>query len=179
MRQTRSGLHPDEGRVPVGHPEDDADWNSEARNETSTERLDRNWASLLQELRVTQTGVQLLTGFLLILPFQERFERLTRGEITVFLAAVLFAVLATVLLVAPVGMHRILFRQHRLRTLVTAAHRCALGGLVCLGCAMACVVVLTVSLATGSEIAGAAAGGCSVVLFAAAWLMWPWWLRSR
>lgn len=32
------------------------------RNETQTERLDRHWATLLQELRVAQTGVTLLAG---------------------------------------------------------------------------------------------------------------------
>ncbi len=46
------------------------------RNETETERLDRNWASLLQELRVAQTGVTLLTGFLLTLPFTDGFEEI-------------------------------------------------------------------------------------------------------
>ena len=50
-------------------------WDRYGRSETTTEKLDRNWASLLQELRVVQTGVQLLTGFLLTLPFQPRFDR--------------------------------------------------------------------------------------------------------
>lgn len=49
--------------VDVDHPERDQRWDEAARSETETERLDRNWASLLQELRVVQTGVQLLTGF--------------------------------------------------------------------------------------------------------------------
>lgn len=57
----------------VDHPELDQHWDAVARSETEAERLDRNWSSLLQELRVTQTGVQLLTGFLLTLPFQARF----------------------------------------------------------------------------------------------------------
>ena len=48
----------------------DATWNRDARHETATERLDRNWADLLQELRVVQTGVQLLTGLLLTVPFK-------------------------------------------------------------------------------------------------------------
>src|SRR4051812_15488462 len=38
--------------VDVDHPEDDKSWDQSARSETETERLDRNWASLLQELRV-------------------------------------------------------------------------------------------------------------------------------
>ena len=40
----------------VDHPERDQRWNDRARSETENERLDRNWSSLLQELRVTQTG---------------------------------------------------------------------------------------------------------------------------
>jgi Family of unknown function (DUF6328) len=63
----------------------DAEWNRAQRGETSLERLDRNWADLLQELRVVQTGVQLLTGFLLILPFQSRFEQLTTTQQTIYL----------------------------------------------------------------------------------------------
>lgn len=61
----------------VDHPEDDQQWDRSQRGETEIERLDRNWNSLLQELRVVQTGVQLLTGFLLTLPFQQRFDVLS------------------------------------------------------------------------------------------------------
>ncbi len=42
---------------------DEDDDRDPGRAETETERLDRHWASLLQELRVAQTGVQVLTGF--------------------------------------------------------------------------------------------------------------------
>ncbi len=83
----------------VDHPERDQRWDYRRRRETELERLDRNWTSLLQELRVVQTGVQLLTGFLLMLPFQQRFEVL--GLHTVYLATVAFSVGATILLVAP------------------------------------------------------------------------------
>ena len=72
----------------VDHPEDDQRWDRRERQETETERLDRNWASLLQELRVVQTGVQLLTGFLLTLPFQQRFDILDNGMQFVYLATV-------------------------------------------------------------------------------------------
>ncbi len=103
--------------VAVDHPEDDQQWDRAARSETETERLDRNWASLLQELRVVQTGVQLLTGLLLTLPFQQRFDILDDDMQVVDLATVAFSVAFTVLLVAPVGMHRVLFRRHRLKSL--------------------------------------------------------------
>jgi hypothetical protein len=90
----------------VDHPERDQTWDSEARSETETQRLDRNWLGLLQELRVVQTGVQLLTGFLLTLPFQPRFDVLSTTMRVVYLATVGCSVAATVLLEAPVGVLR-------------------------------------------------------------------------
>jgi len=161
----------------VDHPEDDQRWDRRERQETETERLDRNWASLLQELRVVQTGVQLLTGFLLTLPFQQRFDILDNGMQFVYLATVACSMAATVLLIAPVGMHRLLFRRHRLVTLVSAAHRCAYAGLLLLGVALAGVTVVIFGAVLGVTI-GAAAGVCALVLFAAFWLALPLAMRS-
>src|SRR5215212_2416243 len=84
-----------------------------SRRETEMERMDRNWNELLQELRVTQTGVQILTGFLLTLPFQQRFTELDTFQVTVFCIAVLLSSTATALIVAPVSYHRLLFRQRK------------------------------------------------------------------
>ncbi|MDP9987157.1 hypothetical protein J2S98_002316 [Arthrobacter oryzae] len=61
------------------------------RNETREEQMDRNWAELLQELRVLQTGVQILAGFLLTLPFQQRFEKLDDWEVGLYLTNVVSA----------------------------------------------------------------------------------------
>lgn len=74
---------------------------------------------------MVQTGVQLLTGFLLTVPFQLRFDDLSVTMRVVYIATTGSSVAATVLLIAPVGLHRILFRQRRLQTLVSAAHRLA------------------------------------------------------
>ncbi|KAA0022301.1 DUF6328 family protein [Antrihabitans cavernicola] len=156
----------------VDHPERDDAWNRDARDETETERLDRNWISLLQELRVVQTGVQLLTGFLLILPFQDRFADLSDVMQGVYLATVLFSMGATILLIAPVGMHRVLFRQHRLLELVSTAHRCALAGLVLLGLALTGVATLIFDVVAGG-IAGALVGVATAALFVFAWLVFP------
>ena len=84
----------------VNHPEVDSRWDQYVRSESAAERLDRNWSNLLQELRVVQTGVQLLTGFLLTLPFQQRFDILDRTMRMVYLATVTSAVGASVLLIA-------------------------------------------------------------------------------
>ncbi|PRC43600.1 hypothetical protein C6A85_000000104515, partial [Mycobacterium sp. ITM-2017-0098] len=130
-------------------PDEDARWDRRERDETDTERLDRNWASLLQELRVVQTGVQLLTGFLLTLPFQQRFDILDDRMQIVYLATVSTAVASTALLVAPVGMHRLLFRRHRIAALVRAAHLCAYAGLLLLGAAMTGMTVIIFDAVVG------------------------------
>jgi hypothetical protein len=156
--------------------EDGTDWDSRRRRETPTERLDRNWASLLQELRVVQTGVQLLTGFLLTLPFQQRFDLLDYPMQGVYLATVCAAVASTALLIAPVGMHRLLFRRHRLAALVQAAHWCAYAGLVLLALALTGMTVIIFDAVLGLP-AAAIAGACVLVLFTACWLVLPLTMR--
>src|SRR6476619_1214468 len=88
------------------------------RNETREEQLDRNWAELLQELRVLQTGVQILAGFLLTLPFQQRFKELDQFQVTLYLVNVVIAALTTAFILLPVSVHRRLFRQRLKEMLV-------------------------------------------------------------
>lgn len=160
------------------HPELDQRWDTAERSETEAERLDRNWSSLLQELRVTQTGVQLLTGFLLTLPFQNRFATLGAPLRMVYLATVVFSLAATLVLVAPVGIHRLLFRRHQIKTVVSVAHRCAYLGLLLLGAALigvATVVFGTVLGTSAAEIAGLV----TTAAIAAVWVVFPLWLRGE
>jgi len=162
----------------VDHPERDQAWDAGARSETETQRLDRNWLSLLQELRVVQTGVQLLTGFLLTLPFQPRFDALSTAMRVVYLATVGCSVAATVLLEAPVGMHRLLFRRHRTQFIVSAAHRFAYSGLLLMGMALTGVTVIIFGAVAGTP-AGVIAGSCAVVAQLAFWVVLPLWVRRE
>ncbi|GFG52294.1 hypothetical protein CQY20_06210 [Mycolicibacterium agri] len=162
----------------VDHPERDQRWDVQARGETETQRLDRNWNNLLQELRVTQTGVQLLTGFLLTLPFQQRFDRLDGLMRAVYIATVACSLAATIALVAPVAMHRFLFRQRKLRVLVSASHRLAIGGLALLGLALVGVTVVVVGMVYGEGTAFIA-GGIALIGFVVVWLVLPLVLRGR
>jgi len=162
----------------VDHPEEDQRWDSRQRGETEQQRLDRNWNSLLQELRVVQTGVQLLTGFLLTLPFQQRFDVLNEHMRLVYLATVSCSVGATVLLIAPVAMHRLLFRRHRLQVLVSAAHRCAYAGLMMLGLALTGMTVIIFAAVSGRNV-GFVAGAFALALFTLFWLVVPLLLRTR
>ena len=147
------------------------------RNETEAERLDRNWNSLLQELRVLQTGVQLLTGLLMTLPFQPRFDMLDGTMRVVYLVTVTCSVLSTVFLVAPVGMHRVLFRRHRLDRLVSASHKCAYVGLTLLGAALAGVTIIIFDAVAGRA-AAIIASVVAVVIFAVFWLAVPLSLQA-
>jgi Family of unknown function (DUF6328) len=156
----------------------DAGWDQQARSETETERLDRNWGDLLQELRVVQTGVQLLTGLLLTVPFQARFGELTGFQRAIYLATVAVAVTSTALLIAPVALHRLLFRQHARRSLVAISQRFAVGGLALLGLAVIGVVVLIFDVVTG--LGGAvAAAVASLVVFGSLWVVVPLHQRHR
>ena len=93
----------------------------DGRDESLAERMDRNWAELLQELRVLQTGVQILAGFLLTLPFQSRFETLDDYQTRLYLTNVVVAALTTATILLPVSVHRRLFQKGLKETLVTSA----------------------------------------------------------
>lgn len=114
------------------------------------QRLDRNWSDLLQELRVIQTGVQLLTGFLLTVPFQTRFEQLTQFQQVVYLITLSTAVISTGFLIAPVSLHRFLFRRHARRVTVDVAHRLARIGMALLAVAVVSMVLLIFDVVSGS-----------------------------
>ena len=95
---------------------------TDGRDESLNERMDRNWNEILQELRVTQTGTQIFTGFLLTIAFQTRFTELTTFQVRVYLALVVAAVLTTAFGLAPVSLHRSLFRKGAKMIIVETAH---------------------------------------------------------
>lgn len=131
---------------------------STGRNETREEQLDRNWAELLQELRVLQTGVQILAGFLLTLPFQDRFKDLDDLQVALYLVNVVIATLTTAFILLPVSVHRRLFRQRLKETLVSSADtitKIALAGVGMLSVGTAALVFDV----TAGRIAGLTAGG--------------------
>lgn len=105
----------------------------DGRGESVNERADRNWDELMQELRVMQTGTQVLSGFLLAVAFQPRFTDLDPLQVGLYLTLVGLAALATVLALAPVGMHRSLFGQRRKPDLVRMASLMVKADLVVVG----------------------------------------------
>ncbi|MCC9307908.1 DUF6328 family protein [Kitasatospora sp. RB6PN24] len=169
MRTPRRAERPTQSKQPA----------EKGRHETPFERADRRWAETLQEVRVAQTGAQILFGFLLSVAFTPRFTQLNRLENGLYIATVVLGALATGTLIAPVAFHRIL-AGHRLKLeLVQAAHRLVALGVILLALAIATALLLLLLVATGG---GAVAWVISAVVmgwFAICWLVMPAHLLRR
>ncbi len=150
----------------------DSDGSSGPDGESESERLTRNLNELLQELRVTQTGVQILTGFLLTLPFTNRFSSLDDVQRFAYLCVLSGSVVATGLIIAPVAFHRILFRRGERPWLVTNANRAARAGLVSLALTTSGMVWLVFDLVVDRTVASVA-GVVSLLFFGLLWLAAP------
>lgn len=119
------------------------------RNESTEERLDRNWADILQELRVMQTGAQILTAFLITLPFQAGFSELNDFQRDFYLALLVFSVLLSALILTPVAVHRHLFGQRVKVTTVHHGHRVVKLALLGIGLLISACVVFIVQFLLG------------------------------
>jgi len=97
---------------------DHDDWNAGARGETPMQRADRAYGEILQEVRVAQTGVQILFAFLLALAFQARFAAITDFQRVVYVVTLMLCAAATALLIAPAAMHRVIYRRRLKQHLV-------------------------------------------------------------
>ena len=142
------------------------------REESEAERADRNLAELLQELRVAGLGVQVLFGFLLSLPFTNRFSRLSPGQRNLYLATIVLAAVATALLLGPVAYHRLVFRQGKKERLVRAANIMAITGLATVGLAVSAAVLLVTDYVSSGLTAGLITAFVTC-LFAGLWFAFP------
>jgi uncharacterized protein DUF6328 len=149
----------------------------EGRTETVLERWDRNFTELLQELRVAQTGVQILFAFLLTLPFTNRFGQVTDFDRATYVVTLVAAAAATALLITPVSYHRLVFRQGRKPQLVRVASRLAVLGLGCLLVSMLGAVYLAVDVVLGAPLAGAIVAVLAV-LYVFLWYALPFLNRN-
>ncbi len=162
----------DEASEPTPTRGDGGDGDGTDEGQPSQETLTRNWDELLQEIRVTQTGVQILTGFLLTVPFTQRFADLTAFQKDVYLAVLAGSVITTGLVVAPVAFHRALFRKRRRELLVESGNRFALAGLATLALTVSGVVLLVVDVVSGTR-AGVVSGGAMIALLLVLWFVLP------
>ena len=142
------------------------------RDESEGERLDRQLAELLQELRVILPGVQVLFAFLLTVPFTARFEDITDTQRGVYVGVLLGTALATVLLMAPTARHRLRFRQRRKAQIVEISHRLTIAGLAVLAVAVSGAVFLVTDVVYGRT-GALAAGIATMAVIAVVWWLLP------
>jgi hypothetical protein len=144
----------------------------DGRDESEADRLDRNYGELLQELRVAETGVQILFAFMLSIAFQQRFQTLDDLQRTVYVITLLFCTVAIGLLVAPVAFHRLVFRHGLKDELVRITNTLALAGTSFLLLAVLSGVLLILDYVVGRTFA-AVVTGVLAVLFVSLWLVLP------
>ena len=134
------------------------------RGESEAQREDRKWDDILQELRVIQTGTQLTAGFLLTLPFQQRFEDLSRFQHRYYLALVLLAAVVTALVLTPIAIHRRLAGRRIKGRLVASAHLAMQAVLASLGLLLVGITGFIFDVVVSDGAALVAAGFVALVL---------------
>ena len=145
--------------------------------EEEEKRLDRNWAELLQELRVTQTGTQIVSAFLLAVAFQQRFKELTALQLDLYLLLVLFAGVSTIIGLAPVILHRTYFRQGAKAHVVKVGNRLLFTEVIVVGLLAIGVVTFVFDFLVGHIPALIAACVISIVVIAL-WVILPRWRKQ-
>ncbi len=153
------------------HPEAD-------RDETATERLDRNTVELLNELRVSATGVQVMLAFLLIVPFNVGFRRMTRFDRYDYYVTLICMLTAAVLLMAPSIHHRLLFRQAQKGYIVRTGNASLIAAMVFMSVGLTGILVLISNIVFGAA-AALVAGACALVLVGVVWFAVPLGRRAR
>jgi hypothetical protein len=173
-----AGDHGGDGRRGSGAAAGRGAGGDSGRDETAEERADRRWTDLLQELRVAQTGVQILFGFLLTVAFQQRFSQLSSTDRHIYVVTIVLGAATTGALVGPASMHRLLTGRRLKPETVVWASRLTVLGLVLLLCTMASSLLLVLRVVVRDPVAGWLVGGM-VGWFALCWFVLPLWARHR
>jgi hypothetical protein len=147
------------------------------RNESEEERLDRNLSELLQELRVALPGVQVLFAFLLTVPFQQGFTKITPFQERIYFVTLLCTAISAALLISPSAYHRITFRMQEKEHLVLLSNRLAIVGLGFLALAMSGAVMLITDVVFGATATVAVTTTAVFLMFVVLWYVLP--LRQR
>lgn len=184
-----AGPVPDPGLAPAASPmachcpmcmayDDHDEWNADARGETPLQRADRAYGEILQEVRVAQTGVQILFAFLLTLAFTNRFATISPFDRLVYVVTLMLCAAATALLIAPAAFHRVIYRRRLKQHLLHVANRLALSGLVLLVLAMTSAILLILHVVLGFGPALFLTLG-ALSWFVTWWFILPVWSRLR
>jgi uncharacterized membrane protein len=143
-----------------------------ARGETELERADRNLVELLGGLRVALPGVQVLFAFLLVVPFNTRFEEVSPFQERVYFATLICTTLASALLIAPTIHHRLEFRKGDKDHLVRVSNRLAIAGVGLLALAMTGAVLFVTDFLFGTATTVVTGAGVAIA-FALLWYALP------
>jgi Family of unknown function (DUF6328) len=146
------------------------------RQESEGERLDRNLAELLQELRVALPGVQVLFAFLLAVPFQQNFEEITPFQEKAYFITLLCTAISAALLISPTAYHRMTFRRQQKKHLLFVANRFAIAGVGFLALAMTGAIMLITDVLYGT-VATLVFSAAALTMFVVLWGLLP--LRRR
>ncbi|MDQ3705948.1 MAG: DUF6328 family protein [Chloroflexota bacterium] len=126
---------------------------------------------MLQELRILLQGLQVLTAFLIILPFNEGFREIDQVEKWVYMTTFLCAITGLVLLSAPAAQHRLqrpLMDRVRFKELAT---RMIIIGLIPSSVALVLATQLVISQAIGLTESFVAAGLVTVLIGLLWWIL--------
>jgi O-antigen/teichoic acid export membrane protein len=147
-------------------------------DESKEERLDRELIELLNELRVALPGVQMLFGFLLAVPFTQRFNTITETQRHAYYATFLSTAFASILFIAPTAYHRLRFRQRDKEQLIRTSSAMAIAGTTFLALALAGAVFVVTDLVFQATVTAIAT---ATVAAALAWLWYglPLWRRLK
>ncbi|MFJ6795025.1 DUF6328 family protein [Streptomyces sp. NPDC091268] len=158
--------------------EHDPSGSGKGRRETVEERADRQWQELIQEIRVAQTGVQILLGFLFTVVFAPRFHELSQADRTIYVITVVLGSLATGSLIGPVSFHRIVSGRRIKPAAVTWASRLVFAGIVLLLATLTSALVLILRIAGGPHLVPWLVSGV-LAWYLVCWFALPLWARSR
>jgi hypothetical protein len=146
--------------------------------ESQSQRVNREFIELLQELRIAVPGIQILFAFLLTVPFNPRFVDLSDMERACYLATLIACAVSTICLIEPTAYHRARFREGVKERTLAVAH-----GLIKLGLAALAVAVVGVLFTIASFVYSAATGIVLGVLavagFLGVWVLLPLADRRR
>ncbi|WP_459736082.1 DUF6328 family protein [Streptomyces sp. E-15] len=148
------------------------------RDETEEERADRMWVELIQEVRVAQTGVQILFGFLLTVVFQPKYGRLPTADQVIYIVTVVMGACATGALIGPVSLHRLVSGRRVKPQAVRLAARMTLVGLALLLATMASSLLLILRVATHDSYVPYLVAAV-VTWYVVGWYVLPLWARHR
>jgi hypothetical protein len=141
-------------------------------------KQDRELIELLNELRVALPGVQVLFAFLLAVPFQQGFTKVTDTQKAAVFVALVCTAISTALLITPSSFHRIQWRAHDKEKLLVISNRLTIAGLAFLAAAMTSAVFLITDFIYGGPLSTWVAAGAGL-LFALLWYAIPLYRRAK